>query len=236
MIEEEATGVVAIAEAHRQAALRIEAGVGGSPFAHAPEVGGWLELVHVRLDAATASELQFPEAIEATLSVSVDWLRAPIPAPQPETHRVEIGPSDATETSVSVLGTTASASVTWSLPFADDLARAGVRLERQDQYTLDDVLLLQSPDCGTAVHQFLGFADPLQGDLWESLASDLTLCAEVDRLALLQSARHRLLFQIDSDPDNDFMIGDLGRLYVLVPSDDLVDLRGDRTLALVQMS
>jgi uncharacterized protein DUF1963 len=234
MIEEDAAGLLAIAEKHRQPALQIEVADRAAPPIHNLADSGWVELAGVRLDAATAASLRLPAAVEVKVRVSADWLREPVPAPPHQTHRVEIRPSPATHTGVAFLGAAAHAHLTWSVPFAADLARAGVPLDEDDRDTLDDALLSRSADQPT--HQFLGFADALQDDVWESAAQDLTLCGEVDRLALLRSAEHRLLFQIDSDPGNDFMIGDLGRLYVLIPSDDLVQLRGDRALAVVQMS
>ena len=95
---------------------------------------------------------------------------------------------------------------------------------------------------GTVTHRFLGHPTPVQGNLqlacevvsrgldagapksFEGLGTDV----------LAKSRRWRLLLQVDSAPEIESSWGDAGRLYFLVPEEDLREMRFDRVRAIQQ--
>jgi hypothetical protein len=79
-------------------------------------------------------------------------------------------------------------------------------------------------------------ADELASLGVESSRPDLAAAQGGQRVRQFDETRYRLLFQIEAEPAAPGEIGDLGRLYVLVPEEDLRLLRFDRTVACVQSS
>lgn len=175
------------------------------------------------------------QAIE--LSVDGAWLRRPLPRQQHSVHRVRPTSMAGQVTPIARFsgcdGTTAHR--TESLPTAYDLARAGHTLERDDALDLDDYIFNIDEERGP-LHQFMGYAAPIQGDVWQSLRSDLAAENNHEALESLDKEDYRLLFQLESDAVIGLDIADGGRLYVLMSTSDLSAGRFDRTLACVQSS
>lgn len=81
------------------------------------------------------------------------------------------------------------------------------------------------------VHRLLGYADPDQGDVYIAAHgnSARTPFDTWETPAHYRAAAGwRLLLQVDSDPQRDMMLGDLGVLYFLIRPDDLAARRFDR--------
>lgn len=81
------------------------------------------------------------------------------------------------------------------------------------------------------VHRLLGYADPLQADVYlctEGNATRLPLDAWNTRDHCRAAARWRLLLQIDSDPARDVLFGDGGVLAFMIHEDELAARRFDR--------
>lgn len=227
-------GLLAAGERHRRPGLRLH-GATGVPAAVDLACGRWAEVVRLHVDEATARALGLPAAMDVRLEVSGAWLDELAPWPQERTHRVDLRPAaGGGATRAEVLGAEAGVEVVRYWPLAADLRRLGEAVGSDEGCDYDDVHV--SPVVGAADHRFLGYADTIQGDVWDDAADQLDRSGERDRLDLLRQVEHRLLFQVDSDWDRDFLIADVGRLHVLVPSADLAAMRADRTVATVQTS
>lgn len=78
------------------------------------------------------------------------------------------------------------------------------------------------------VHRVLGYADPLQADVYlatEGNASKVPLAAWTTLAHHKAAARWRLLLQIDSDPAREMLFGDGGVLSFMIREDDLAARR-----------
>jgi hypothetical protein len=227
-------GLLAAGERYRRPGLRLH-GAKGAPAAVDLADGRWAEVVRLHVDEATARALRLPAAMDVRLEVSGAWLDELAPWPQERTHRVDLRPAaGGGSTRAEVLGAEAGVDVVQYLPSAADLRRLGVAVGTDEGMEYDDAnagLVVGAGD-----HRFLGHADTLQGDVWDDAADQLDRSGERDLLDLLRQVDHRLLFQVDSDWDLDFLIADVGRLHVLVPCADLAAMRADRTVATVQTS
>lgn len=81
------------------------------------------------------------------------------------------------------------------------------------------------------VHRLLGWADPLQADVYSSTEGNkerVPFEAWSTLEHLRASARHRLLLQLDSDPARDVLFGDGGVLSFMILEEDLAAGRFDR--------
>lgn len=81
------------------------------------------------------------------------------------------------------------------------------------------------------VHRLLGYADPLQADVYlctEGNATRLPLDEWKTLEHYRRAARWRLLLQLDSDPKRDIHFGDGGVLAFMIREDDLAARRFDR--------
>jgi hypothetical protein len=81
------------------------------------------------------------------------------------------------------------------------------------------------------VHRVLGYADPLQSDVYlatEGNASRVPLAAWTTLDHHRAAARWRLLLQIDSDPAREMLFGDGGVLSFMIREDDLAARRFER--------
>jgi uncharacterized protein YwqG len=81
------------------------------------------------------------------------------------------------------------------------------------------------------VHRLLGYADPLQSDVYlctEANATGLPLASWGSLEHHRAAARWQLLLQIDSDPAREMLFGDNGVLAFMIREDDLAARRFDR--------
>lgn len=81
------------------------------------------------------------------------------------------------------------------------------------------------------VHRVLGYADPLQADVYqcsEGNAGKLPFERWTAVETLRAASRFRLLLQVDSDPEAGLLFGDGGVLYFMIRDDDLAARRFDR--------
>lgn len=81
------------------------------------------------------------------------------------------------------------------------------------------------------VHRLLGYADPLQFDVYLSTEGNSSKAAPASWSSLEHhraAARWRLLLQIDSDPARKMLFGDNGVLAFMIREDDLAARRFDR--------
>jgi hypothetical protein len=81
------------------------------------------------------------------------------------------------------------------------------------------------------VHRLLGYADPLQSDVYlatEANATVLPLSSWGSLEHHRAAARWQLLLQIDSDPAREMLFGDNGVLAFMIREDDLAARRFDR--------
>lgn len=79
--------------------------------------------------------------------------------------------------------------------------------------------------------RLLGYADPLQGDVYAQCAAEAEGMAKEEWgtwAALARAAGWSLLFQADSDPEAGVYLGDGGLLYFMIRPEDLAARRFDR--------
>jgi len=81
------------------------------------------------------------------------------------------------------------------------------------------------------VHRFLGYADPLQADVYGSTEGNAAR-VPFEQWTTLEhhraAARWRLLLQVDSDLSREFCFGDNGVLAFMIREDDLAARRFER--------
>lgn len=184
---------------------------------------------------STLPHLQLPSRIDVGLQVSSDWLESPTVRGGRRPYRV----LDASPLPVAEADLLASSMrVVNSLPWPEDLRRRGFEIDGDDAFALEDRLaeIDEAESTESPNHQAFGFAQLLQGDVWESLREDLSSIGDTAALSQLDGVEHRLLLQVDSDDRNGLRIADRGRVYVLVPADDLREAVFDRALVCVQSS
>lgn len=224
-----------VAIRHSESALKFRLGV--KDAGHSPVQGGGI-LIQVPVAEPFLKPLEnlgLSGPLDIGFHVSSDWLRIPLLTPGPRPYRVV---TKATPHPGDRVLIAESMHVVDSLPGPGDLRRKGIDLTQSDTFDLmerleelDETNRKESPS-----HQAFGFAQPLQNDIWRLLDSDLTRIGDIEALSRLRDMEHRLLLQIDSDADADLEIGDIGRLYVIAPSEDIQKGIFDRALACVEMS
>jgi hypothetical protein len=221
-------------------ALDLTVLVAGEPDGQIDDDGPLTRLLDVVISLADLQALALSATHGLRLSLDVDlrWLEVSLPAPQDEIHRVmATRPTDDSAATVGVLGgALIGGTVRRSLPTSYDLTRVGVGVTREQADALDDYIYYEDLELQRSLHQVLGYQHPVQGDVWEAVKDDLERVHDVDALQRMATMEHRLLLQLDDDPSCALSIGDRGRLYVLIPAEDLAALRFDRTLACCQTS
>lgn len=200
---------------------------------------GRTQVVRLSISTDELHALGVPGDRSLRLSVEArtSWLRRPIAAPQADVHRVEVesGAADDLRDGDHVMGHRFTKQPITSLPWSYDLVRGGGEVEEGAGLEWDD-LMFEIDEGRVPNHQFLGHAAPVQLDVWGSVRSDLAAADDGARLRQFETEPHRMLLQIEAEPVAPSEIGDLGRLYVLIPEDDLLERRFDRTIACVQSS
>jgi uncharacterized protein YwqG len=131
-----------------------------------------------------------------------------------------------------------------SLPSPEGILRE-LPLSEKDKYQVEDVYeQYRELVDRKAMHQLLGYPDPVQGDhmaLECQLASNGVYCGNADwhedpRYSALQAgaSEWRMLLQVDSDARAEMMWGDCGRLYFWIRQADLEQRNFDDVWMILQ--
>jgi uncharacterized protein YwqG len=114
-------------------------------------------------------------------------------------------------------------------PLPDDVY--GAAAERFGSFVAHYVQRGVRDESERPVHRVLGYADPLQADVYactEGNAAERPFDTWTSREHFAAASRWRLLLQVDSDPDRGLSFGDDGVLAFMIREEDLAARRFDR--------